>query len=103
MDLIYKPGDVLFESLPGSLDHWLLERYCMYSFLGKKLLRGDIHHDKWKVSKAKVTTLINTMTSFFPRIQYCENSKFTTLLKPKKGFRLSTKEGRRENKVVAAK
>ena len=66
VDLIYKPGDVLFESLPGSLDHWLLERYCMYSFLGKKLLRGDIHHDKWKVSKAKVTTLINTMTSFFP-------------------------------------
>lgn len=66
IDLTYKPGDVLFETLPGSLDHWLLERYCMYSFQGKKLLRGDIHHDKWKVSKAKVTTLINTMASFLP-------------------------------------
>lgn len=64
IELTYKPGEVLFETLPGTLDYWLLERYCMYSYLGKYLIRGDIHHDKWKVSKATATTSINTMLSF---------------------------------------
>ena len=64
IDLTYTRGNVLFETLPGTLDYWLLERYCMYSYLGKYLIRGDIHHDKWKVSKATATTTINTMISF---------------------------------------
>ncbi|WP_028393328.1 YqjF family protein [Bacillus cihuensis] len=64
INLTYQPGNVLFETLPGTLDHWLLERYCMYSFLGKYLIRGDIHHDQWKVSNATATTSINTMISF---------------------------------------
>ncbi|WP_160118374.1 YqjF family protein [Bacillus sp. V59.32b] len=62
----YRTGPILFEPLPGSIDHWLLERYCMYSCRGDVLLRGDIHHDKWKVTTAESSTKTNTMVSFLP-------------------------------------
>jgi uncharacterized protein YqjF (DUF2071 family) len=38
---------------PGSLDHWLLERYCCYGvdrLLG--VLRTEIHHPPWRVRAA---------------------------------------------------
>ena len=64
--VIYHPEDLLFEAEPGTLDHWLLERYCMYSFVGKSLFRGDIHHDKWKVRRGKADITSNTLAPFLP-------------------------------------
>ncbi|WP_050614160.1 YqjF family protein [Bacillus testis] len=64
LDVSYTEGPVLIENLPDTLDHWLLERYCLYTFRLGMLLRGDIHHDKWKVTQTKVELRANSMLSF---------------------------------------
>lgn len=76
----YRSGSILFEPLPGSIDHWLLERYCLYTYWGGSLLRGDIHHDKWKVTAAEASIHTNTMTSFSlsqpPLLHYSNRRRF---------------------------
>ncbi|RFU65342.1 YqjF family protein [Peribacillus glennii] len=64
LDVAYSAGKTLYEAEPGSLDHWLMERYCMYSFHGGNMLRGDIHHDKWKVRKATADISYNRMAPY---------------------------------------
>ncbi|MDQ0217800.1 YqjF family protein [Peribacillus cavernae] len=66
LNVAYQPGHILFEPQEGSIDHWLLERYCMYSFRGGQILRGDIHHDKWKVNRAEAVISTNTLVPFIP-------------------------------------
>ena len=40
-------GDTL-TSITGSLDHWLVERYCLYAIRGRRrVFRVDIHHLPW--------------------------------------------------------
>ncbi|MCA9482508.1 MAG: DUF2071 domain-containing protein [Nitrospina sp.] len=50
----YRPvGDVQLAQ-PGSLDHWLTERYCFYAEdRRKRLFRCDVHHDPWPLQPAK--------------------------------------------------
>lgn len=48
-------------STPGTLEHWLTERYCLYSFNQGKLLRGEIHHVQWPLQKAEADFEVNTM------------------------------------------
>lgn len=49
---------------PGSLLHWLSERYCLYT-TGKngELLTVDIHHRPWQLREAGLSVARNTMTS----------------------------------------
>ena len=63
-DVLYERQKILYEPLPDSLDYWLLERYCMYSILGNLVIRGDIHHDQWKVSMVHAEISANTMLDF---------------------------------------
>ncbi|MBS4208260.1 DUF2071 domain-containing protein [Bacillus sp. FJAT-50079] len=65
--LAYQGEDVLYEVEPGTLDHWLLERYCMYSIKGKHVYRGDIHHDKWKVTNGQVEVITGKGISLFSK------------------------------------
>jgi len=37
---------------PGSLDHWLTERYCLYATRGGPVFRVDIHHLPWVLQPA---------------------------------------------------
>lgn len=84
LDVAYQPGQILYEPIPGTLDHWLLERYSMYSFRGGNMLRGDIHHDKWKVTRAKAAILKQTMAPFLeegtlssqPLLHYSSRRRF---------------------------
>ncbi|MGM9925651.1 MAG: YqjF family protein [Bacillus sp. (in: firmicutes)] len=77
LDVSYRPGDVLYEASPDSLDYWLLERYCLYSFWNGKLMRGDIHHDKWKVTRSDIQLRSNSMLSFLEHCQpaFCHYSR----------------------------
>lgn len=52
LDVTYKPASEPFRAVPGSLEHWLTERYCLYSTHLGKLLRVDIHHHPWTLQKA---------------------------------------------------
>ena len=52
-----------FEAAPGSLEHFLVERYCLYSRDRRRgrVYRGEIHHDPWKLQRAEAKISENTM------------------------------------------
>jgi uncharacterized protein len=45
----------------GSLEHWLTERYCLYTVHEGVVYRGDIHHQPWPLQNAEAKIEINTM------------------------------------------
>lgn len=63
----YRPVDsTCFHAAPGSLAHWLTERYCLYTTNTKgQLYRGDIHHLPWPLQKADLDIHENTLTPSF--------------------------------------
>jgi uncharacterized protein YqjF (DUF2071 family) len=46
---------------PGSLDHFLTERYCLYSSDGKRIWRGDIFHPRWSLQAGEAQIDTNSM------------------------------------------
>ena len=50
-----------FHSHTGSLEHFLAERYCLYTVTRKRLYRGDIHHLPWQLQPAEFEIQQNTM------------------------------------------
>jgi uncharacterized protein len=50
-----------FEPQPGSLEHFLTERYCLYAHDRGRLYRADIHHAPWQLREAKAWIEQNTM------------------------------------------
>jgi len=46
---------------PGSLEHFLSERYCLYAFNRRRLYRGEIHHLPWPLQSARWEVRANTM------------------------------------------
>jgi uncharacterized protein YqjF (DUF2071 family) len=51
-----------FHSEPGSLEHWLSERYCLYSDdENGRLYRAEIHHVQWPLQNAEARISTNTV------------------------------------------
>jgi uncharacterized protein len=48
---------------PGSLEHWLTERYCLYTVHRDTVYRGEIHHAPWQVQDASAKIGANSMAS----------------------------------------
>lgn len=48
---------------PGSLEHWLTERYCLYTVHRDTVYRGEIHHAPWRVQDASAKIGANSMAS----------------------------------------
>ncbi len=47
---------------PGSLEHWLTERYCLYAVDRRgRVRRGEIHHPPWPLHEAEVEIEVNTV------------------------------------------
>ena len=58
----YRPTGDVYRARPGNLDHWLTERYCLYSADQRgALYRGDIHHEPWPLQPAEAEIELNTM------------------------------------------
>ncbi len=57
----FRPKAALELSQKGSLEHWLTERYCLYTTHANKVYRGDIHHQPWPLQKAEAEFEINTV------------------------------------------
>jgi uncharacterized protein len=57
----YAPVGSVFHPQPGSLEHFLSERYCLYSTKGVTLFRGEIHHPPWSLQSAEAHFDRNTM------------------------------------------
>jgi uncharacterized protein len=57
----YAPAGPADPAAPGTLDHFLTERYCLYAADGPRLFRADIHHRPWPLQTAEATIDLNTM------------------------------------------
>ncbi len=58
----YRPTGEVFQPDPGTLDHWLTERYCLYTTdRAGRVYRADIHHLPWPLQRAEAEIRANTM------------------------------------------
>jgi uncharacterized protein YqjF (DUF2071 family) len=58
----YRPTGAEEPPVPGSLEHWLTERYCLYALDERGALhRADIHHPPWPLQTAEARLDRNTM------------------------------------------
>jgi uncharacterized protein len=60
----YRPTGPAVPPPPGSLEHWLTERYCLYTVDEHgHVLRADIHHPPWLLQPAEASFEHNTMAA----------------------------------------
>lgn len=58
----YRPIGEIFEPEPGTLEHFLVERYALYAEPARgRVLRGEIHHRPWRLRPAEVEVERNTV------------------------------------------
>ena len=59
----YAPTSAVYGSTPGTLDHWLTERYALYGALQpERVVFGEIHHPQWPLQRAEADVRVNSMT-----------------------------------------
>jgi uncharacterized protein len=59
----YEPSGPPTHAAPGTLEHFLTERYCLYTVdRNDRLRRADIHHPPWPLQAARADLAENTMT-----------------------------------------
>jgi uncharacterized protein len=54
-------GERIPESVPGTLEFFLTERYCLYSAKGNDIYRCRIYHRPWPLQKAELNSYSSTM------------------------------------------
>jgi hypothetical protein len=59
----YGPTSPVSRAVPGSVQHFLSERYCLYAFNRKRLYRAEIHHLTWPLQEAQCEIAENSMAS----------------------------------------
>jgi uncharacterized protein YqjF (DUF2071 family) len=58
----YRPRGPVFSAVPGSLEAFLTERYCLYATDGRgRLYRAEIHHPPWPLQQADAEIELDTM------------------------------------------
>lgn len=53
----YELGEPLGPSAPGTLEHFLLERYLLFAWRGGKVHRGHVHHPPYPAQRATLKAL----------------------------------------------
>jgi hypothetical protein len=59
----YRPTQPVELRTPGTLDHWLTERYCLYTVSQGTVYRAEIHHQPWPLQDAEAEFRTNSMAS----------------------------------------
>lgn len=58
----YRPDGAVFRAEPGTLEHFVTERYCLYATDETgALCRAEIHHRPWPLQPAEARVELNTM------------------------------------------
>jgi uncharacterized protein len=58
----YRPTGEPYLARPGSLEHWLTERYCLYARASNgAILRTEVHHEPWPLQPAEAEIETNHM------------------------------------------
>jgi uncharacterized protein len=61
-EAIYRgSGKITDPGLPGSLEHFLTARYCLFTLSRGRVLVGHIHHLPWPLETAEAEIRINTL------------------------------------------
>jgi uncharacterized protein len=47
----------------GTIEHWLTERYCLYTVYRERVYCGEIHHAPWPLQDAHAEIMVNSMAS----------------------------------------
>src|SRR5581483_5217935 len=58
----YRGHGQLFHAEPGTLEYFLVERYCLYTADGGRLYRAEIHHPPWDLQRGDVEIARNTLS-----------------------------------------
>jgi uncharacterized protein YqjF (DUF2071 family) len=61
LELAYTPLGEVQWARASSLDEFLVERYCVYSWFGRRYYRIETHHLPWPLQAAHVELRVNTM------------------------------------------
>jgi len=62
LECTYRPVGSPFEPQPGTLEHFLTERYCLYAADSRgQLSRGEIQHPPWSLQLAEAEIISNNM------------------------------------------
>jgi uncharacterized protein YqjF (DUF2071 family) len=56
----WRPSDEPSAAEPGSLEHFLVERYILYAYAYGRLLRGRVHHPPYPLQTAALEWLADT-------------------------------------------
>jgi uncharacterized protein YqjF (DUF2071 family) len=60
----YRPLSAPYQSQPGTLEHWLTERYCLYARARDGTIwSNDVHHLPWPLQSAQAEISNNTYLS----------------------------------------
>ncbi len=63
LECAYQPIGQVYHSVAGTLEHWLTERYCLYSAsVSGQIFRGEIDHQPWSLQPAAADFFENSMT-----------------------------------------
>lgn len=57
----WRGGEELGEADPGTLEFFLVERYCLYARRGRRLYRSRVHHPPWPLRAASLEMWTSTM------------------------------------------
>jgi hypothetical protein len=57
----YRPTGPAAPPAPSSVEHFLVERYCLYTVHEGRIHRAEIHHPPWPVQPAEAEIGLNTM------------------------------------------
>lgn len=57
----YRPLRPVEFRVKGSLEHWLTERYCLYTTHAGHVYRAEIHHQPWPLQDAECEIETNSM------------------------------------------
>jgi uncharacterized protein YqjF (DUF2071 family) len=60
-EAVWTVGGGLGEARPGSLDFFLIERYCLYAARGGRIYRARIFHRPWPLHAARLLSCRSTM------------------------------------------
>jgi uncharacterized protein YqjF (DUF2071 family) len=59
----YSPVSRGMEAAPGTLEHFLIERYLLYAYRNGKLYRGRVHHEHYPIQQASVSHLSENLVA----------------------------------------
>ncbi len=58
----FRPGETLGPSAPGTLEHFLLERYLLFNLRGGSVWKGHVHHVPYPARRCEVLSLTESLT-----------------------------------------